>query len=153
MNTWINVKDKVFSICLGLLIIIGTQKANAKILQPDPCLSQPGFAALQPVISPGPNPNQLTCDIDNANYEWYVDGILIPTATTQLIQARQSGIYEVIAIRSGCASQRSVGYVFTLNDSYERIGGNHIWYFGQNAGLDFRTSPPTALSKRSFKYS
>ena len=35
-------------------------------------------------------------------------------------------------------------FLITLN-TYSQEEASH-WYFGQNAGLDFSTTPPTALS-------
>jgi hypothetical protein len=48
--------------------------------------------------------NKLTSSYETGN-QWYLNGVLIPGATNKIIEANQSGVYEVEVARDGCSTR------------------------------------------------
>jgi len=85
------------------------------------CVSDNGFASsnsIQMAVSTTPSPTvQLNnCDmaatfIPNALYQWYVNGSLIPSATSRFYTASQSGYFYVVADLNSCIAQSADVFV------------------------------------------
>jgi hypothetical protein len=77
------------------------------------------------IVNPLPSPptisqvgNLLTATPAAASYQWYLNGSIIPGATSQTYIALQSGNYTVVITdANGCSSSQSTVYMFTGLDS------------------------------------
>jgi gliding motility-associated-like protein len=76
------------------------------------------------------------------SYQWYGPDGLIAGATSLTFQPERAGYYWVVATSGTCQTYAGVN-VREYNVIDQRA---NMWYFGNNAGLDFNFSPPVAIS-------
>lgn len=77
-----------------------------------------------------------------ASYQWYGPDGLIAGATSLTFQPEKAGYYWLIATAGGCSTFAGVN-VREYNVTDQRA---NMWYFGNQAGLDFNFSPPVPIS-------
>lgn len=70
-------------------------------------------------------------------YQWFGPGGLLPGETTETLHADSAGYYYVVATEGGCSAYAGVN--IKEYDSLDQRA--NIWYFGQNAGIDFNPLP------------
>lgn len=69
--------------------------------------------------------------------QWYGPGGAIPGATTATLQPDSAGYYYLVATVGGCAAYAGVNIKeYDVEDQRA-----NIWFFGQNAGIDFNPLP------------
>lgn len=70
-------------------------------------------------------------------YQWFGPGGPLPGQTTQTLRPDSAGYYYVAATLGGCTAYAGVN--IKEYDSLDQRA--NIWYFGQNAGIDFNPLP------------
>ncbi len=78
-------------------------------------------------------------------YQWFGPGGLLPGQTTTTLSPDSAGYYYIVATVGAC--QAYAGVNIKEYDSLNQQA--NIWYFGQNAGIDFNglpDDPPVAIS-------
>lgn len=78
-------------------------------------------------------------------YQWFGPGGLLPGQTTATLQPDSAGYYYVVATQGACSAYAGVN--IKEYDSLDQRA--NIWYFGQNAGIDFNglpNDPPLAIT-------
>lgn len=86
-----------------------------------------------------------------STYTWWVNGVQqTGTGTTFTYASAVGGGYTVqlLASNGTCTDSSAFFFVNVGGCGMERF---RIWYFGRGAGLDFNTSPPTALTNNAFR--
>jgi gliding motility-associated-like protein len=78
-------------------------------------------------------------------YQWFGPGGLLPGQTTETLRPDSAGYYYVVGTVGACAAYAGVN--IKEYDSLDQRA--NIWYFGQNAGIDFNglpENPPVAIA-------
>ncbi|MGC1243594.1 MAG: PKD domain-containing protein [Chryseosolibacter sp.] len=70
-------------------------------------------------------------------YQWFGPGGLLPGQTTETLRPDSAGYYYVVGTMAGCSAYAGVN--IKEYDSLDQRA--NIWYFGQNAGIDFNPLP------------
>jgi len=70
-------------------------------------------------------------------YQWFGPGGLLLGQTTETLRPDSAGYYYVVATEGGCSAYAGVN--IKEYDSLDQRA--NIWYFGQNAGIDFNALP------------
>lgn len=70
-------------------------------------------------------------------YQWFGPGGLLFGQTTETLRPDSAGYYYVVATMAGCSAYAGVN--IKEYDSLDQRA--NIWYFGQNAGIDFNPLP------------
>jgi len=74
--------------------------------------------------------------------QWYGPGGLIAGATTETLQPDSAGYYYLVATVAGCSTYAGVNIKeYSIQDQRA-----NIWYFGNNAGLDFNPLPDNPVA-------
>lgn len=84
-------------------------------------------------------------------YQWYLNGILIPGATSQNYTPAQTGIYVVrITDSNGCVYQYSTGYSYTLLTDINEQGDNIYFSVFPNPAADYINILDSYYSNREY---
>ena len=98
------------------------------------------------------DPVTFTSTSTGANsYTWYVNGIAQPgNSPSFTYSSTVAGGYTVqlLASNGTCTDSSAFYFVNVGGCGMERF---RIWYFGRGAGIDFNTTPPTALTNNAFR--
>ena len=70
-------------------------------------------------------------------YQWFGPGGLLPGQTMETLRPDSAGYYYVVGTMAGCSAYAGVN--IKEYDSLDQRA--NIWYFGQNAGIDFNGLP------------
>lgn len=92
-------------------------------------------------------PFQVTVQAQGGSptYQWFGPSGALTGQTTATLTPDSAGYYYVVATLAGCAAYTGVN-IKTYDSLDQRA---NIWYFGQNAGIDFNglpDNPPVAIS-------
>jgi gliding motility-associated-like protein len=75
------------------------------------------------------------------SYQWFGPGGILGTQTSATLRPDSAGYYYVVATLGGCSAYAGVN--IKEYDSLDQRA--NIWYFGQNAGIDFNSLPDPPL--------
>lgn len=76
----------------------------------------------------------------SATYQWFGPGGLIAGATSQTLQPDSAGYYYLVATVGSCATYAGVN----IKEYGEEDQRANVWYFGNQAGIDFNPNIPNA---------
>ncbi len=82
---------------------------------------------VQPSILPLAN-DTLFCTVFGDEYQWYINGILLPDSTRRII-ALQSGIYTVVVFNGNCSSEVSEEVQMTVTEITKPFAGGIVRVF------------------------
>ncbi|MFZ6011645.1 MAG: PKD domain-containing protein, partial [Bacteroidota bacterium] len=99
----------------------------------------------QPLVGGGSCPNDTSDDMTvtvqaqggSPTFQWFGPGGLLPGQTTSTLRPDSAGYYYVVATIGACSAYAGVN--IKEYDSLDQRA--NIWYFGQNAGIDFNPLP------------
>lgn len=97
-----------------------------------------------PLPPSGPcNPFSITAEVQGngtPQFQWYGPGGLIVGATSETLQPDSAGYYYLVATVGGCATYAGVNIKeYGVEDQRA-----NVWYFGNQAGIDFNPNIPNA---------
>lgn len=67
--------------------------------------------------------------------QWYLNGMLIPGANTQVYTPTETGVYSVEVIKDGCISERSLAYSFSYKPDKSALGREFVVSPNPSTGL------------------
>ena len=79
------------------------------------------------------------------SYEWFMDGTSLGTTTDLTMPFDYLGGYQVYLVAYNGTCYDTSAYAF-IEVGMCTDNQDMIWYFGNGAGLDFKTTPPTVLT-------
>lgn len=91
-------------------------------------------------VCPSITPFEVTVQAQGGiapQYQWFGPGGLLPGQTTETLRPDSAGYYYVVATDGTCSAYAGVN--IKEYDSLDQRA--NIWYFGQNAGIDFNPLP------------
>ena len=104
------------------------------------CVCELPVNASEPACSGGITPFEVSVQAQGGTapqYQWFGPGGLLPGQTTETLMPDSAGYYYVVATDGLCSTYAGVN--IKEYDSLDQRA--NIWYFGNNAGIDFNPLP------------